>query len=99
MNVQDWPEPWVAVTDESQRSALLAELARELSPGHVLLGATLRVLAQSEAADDVLFEVEGRNFRLAEVHLTWGRETNPRYPRTAVFLSLEEWRVNLPEWS
>lgn len=98
MSLQDWPEPWVAVTDERQRSALLAELARELLPGHVLSGATLRVLARSEAADDVLFEVEGCNFRLAEVHLTWSRGTDPGWPWTAVFLDLEEWRANVPEW-
>ncbi len=98
MNVRDWPEPWVPVTDESQQSALPAELVRELSPGHVLAGAALRVLARSEAADEVLFEVEGRDFRLAEVHLTWRGEMDPRWPRTAVFPDLADWRANLPEW-
>lgn len=62
------------------------------------VGATLRVLARSEAADDVLFEVTGRNFRLAEVHLTWRGETDPRWPRTAVFLDLADWQASLLEW-
>lgn len=98
MDAQDWPESWAAVTDERQRSTLLAELARELSPGHVLSGTTLHVLARSEATDDMLFEVEGRNFRLAEAHLTWRGETDPRWPRTAVFLDLADWQASLPEW-
>ena len=56
------------------------------------------MLARSGAADDVLVKVEDRAFRLAQVHLTRQRETDPHWPRTTAFHDLAEWRANVPEW-
>lgn len=92
-----WPEPWVAVTDAGLASALLAELRREVVEGYPLMGQSLRVLARSEAADDVLFGLDD-GAGVAGVHLTWTGETSPRYPRATIFADLKEWQANVPKW-
>jgi hypothetical protein len=51
--------------------AFLAELKKELSPGHVLHGQALRPLARRDANDDVLFIWDNEPSRFTVVHLTW----------------------------
>lgn len=82
-------EPWCAIDD---RSGVEQELARELPAGHVLAGKTVRAVARRDDRDDVLFEVAGMEY--AVVHLTWRRqrETDPRWPSTELYATLEDWR-------
>ena len=95
----DFPDPWFGVTDAALAEFLKVELERAVSERHLLWGASVKVLARSKAADDVLFAVKGRAFALAEVHLTFTgkREADPRWPRTAVFADLESWRQSLAD--
>ena len=68
--MMDWLEPWVPVSDETERVGLEAELHRELGPGHVLFRRLARAIARRHDRDDVLFEV-GQPAQFAVVHLTY----------------------------
>lgn len=86
----DWLEPWYALVDP--REGLAGQLAVEISNGHVLWGETVSTIARRCDTDDVLFQLS--DGRVAEVHLTWkaAPETDPRWPATAIFNSIEDWR-------
>jgi hypothetical protein len=91
---EEWLEPWYLLADEGQRSLLEKELKTELAEGHPLAGLSVKVVARRDDRDDVLVTLdEGENGRIAEVHLTWSgkREADPRWPRTVMFKSMEEW--------
>ena len=85
--------PWRIITNTSEKKAELftAELSSELSPKHVLYGLRARAVAARIDRDDVLFEIEGADMVLAVVHLTWRKESDPRWPTTRFFASWEEW--------
>ena len=83
--------PWAAIDDDG--SGLVSELEKELPKNHTLSGGTFRAVARRHDCDDVLFLVErGEKQELAIVHLTWTglRESDPYYPATEVFKSMEE---------
>jgi len=70
----------VLIEDESERRGLEEELVRECaSTEHPLYGVEVRAIARCVASDDVLYELPGSG-RLAIVHLTWSRETDPHWP-------------------
>jgi hypothetical protein len=85
--------PWRIITDISETSAegLTAELSSELVPKHILYGLTARAVAFRIDRDDVLFEIDGADTSLAVVHLTWRKESDPRWPTTRFFASWEQW--------
>ena len=83
-----WPESWQRV-DGEPASLLEYELSHELPEGHVLSGRRVKALAQNQ--DDALFELADSE-AVARVHLTWRQETDPKWPDTRVFTSLEEWQ-------
>jgi hypothetical protein len=85
--------PWEVFLDSSEKRAelLSAELASELCPGHALYGSRARAVAARIDRDDVLFELEGGDMPLAVVHLTWAKESDPRWPLTRFFASWEQW--------
>ena len=87
----EWLDPWYPVSDAAIRAGLEDQLRQEISPRHVLFGQTARLIARRDDTDDALFELA--NGRIAEVHLTWSKSTepDPRWPVTAVFGSLGEW--------
>jgi hypothetical protein len=87
----NYVEPWYAATD----AALVDELRRELSKGHVLFGASLAARARRQDRNDVLFEVLDGSGRLAQVHLTYQREADPRWPSTTVFASEAAWEQSM----
>ncbi|MGJ4925676.1 hypothetical protein ACQR1I_10175 [Bradyrhizobium sp. HKCCYLS2038] len=70
-----------------------AELARELSPQHVLAKLSVRIIAKRDDCDDVLGLLN--DGRVAHIHLTWTgrREDGPRWPETTTYNSMEEWRL------
>ena len=88
--------PWRIITDTSEKKAepLTAELSSELSLKHVLYGLRARAVAARIDRDDVLFEIEGADMVLAVVHLTWRKESDPRWPTTRFFASWEQWVRN-----
>jgi hypothetical protein len=85
--------PWRIITDSSEKGAELfsAELSSELFPKHALYGLKARAVAARIDRDDVLFEIEGGDMPLVVVHLTWRKESDPRWPATRFFASWELW--------
>ena len=103
-----WLEPWYPVDEfgpekaVEMAAALEKQFRREICCSHVLHGESVSLIARRADTDDVLFALA--DGRVAEVHLTWrrGTEPDPRWPDTRIFASLEEWRresmVPLHEW-
>jgi hypothetical protein len=85
-------EAWHTVTPEVG-DRLLAELQREIGPGHVLAGRSATVVRRCSSCDDVIFRIDNDAF--AVVHLTWsGREERQPWPMTVTlpsFLALESY--------
>ncbi len=86
----DWLDPWYP-TDQP---VLVEQLRAEMGAGHLLEPEPeIRLIARRDGSDDALFALSGG--RVAEVHMTWRRtrETEARWPATAIFLSLDQWRL------
>jgi hypothetical protein len=64
------------------------ELRREMPVGHALYGREVRAVARRDDCDDVAFEVAAAG--LCVVHLTWQRETDPRWPHAMFVDALPE---------
>jgi len=96
----EWLEPWGSVesADASYLRTFAEQLARETSRGHELYGVPVRLIARGNG-DDALFEIEDGSGRVAEVHLVWQGRQKPPWPISAVFASLDEWKVKrmIPE--
>ncbi len=93
--LEDLPEGW-EIVDGAQREGLQREYEVELPLEHPLAGIPVRVIAQSDATDDVLLEHLDSDL-LSVVHLTWrmAREF-PNYPTvefTGSFAALLTWRA------
>jgi hypothetical protein len=84
-------EPWFAVNDPG----LADELRRELSSGHVLTGLSVTALARRRDRDDVLFEIGDGSGRLAQVHLSYQKESDSRWPLTTVFSTEAAWESSM----
>lgn len=84
----EWLEPW-----REASGGLEAELAREVGAGHPLSGCRAVSVGRRDDRDDVLFFLPDNLQPLAVVHLTWtgGRESNPQWPRTTFYSSVEDW--------
>ncbi len=85
-----WTEVWEETTQDEQK-ALEAELKREVILGHPLYNMSVSAIARRTDCDDVLFAVAGSS-SVAVVHLSYGVETNPFWPPTQFFGSLDEWK-------
>ena len=85
----DWDGDWYRVTSETERRELEEELERELSPGHILCGIKATALGRRFRRDDVLFRLE--DGRVARLHLTRHKESNPAFPTTDVHGSFADW--------
>jgi len=82
--------PWHLLSDRRAK-ILSAELASEIRPLHPLHGLSAKAVAARTDRDDVLFEVAGGDAPLAVVHLTWRKETDPRWPSVKFFGSWDHW--------
>ncbi len=95
--------PWSAIPespDQQQVAEMLAaRLKSDLPEGHVLQGFALKAVARRSDQDDVLFEAAGAEILLALVHMTWCKETDPRWPRTRIFRSWRDFvdRAMIPD--
>jgi hypothetical protein len=77
-------EPWHRCDDPRFEE----ELRREICSSHVLHGVAATIIARRQDRDDFLFELPDGRFAI--VHLTWARESDPRWPATEVFDSIDE---------
>ncbi len=81
------PDGWMPL-DERDRQLMLAELKREIQPGHPLAHHKLFPLLRSRGRDDLLVRTIGVGATLWLVHLTWRAESGPSWPRAEAFPSL-----------
>lgn len=86
-----WLEPWYFVDDKAICAGLEGQLRLEVSRLHVLHGEAVRLIARRGDTDDALFQLG--DGRVAEVHMTWSKRTepDPRWPATGIFASLDDW--------
>jgi hypothetical protein len=91
--LENLPEGWRKL-EPPEAHSLAQQLRQELSQEHQLAAATeVRALARSISSDDVLYEVMLKEEHvLAQVHLTYGKPSDARFPWTEVFRSGREWR-------
>ena len=87
-----WREPWLPALPQQALQAE-TELLRELCAGHVLFGRSVAAIGVRQDCDDVLFYLGVSAPSFAVVHLTFQRETQPRWPDTELFDSLTAWVV------
>jgi hypothetical protein len=70
---------------------LVAELEREVQPGHELTGRKLVPIAKCGGCDDAVFRLDDETWVI--VHLTWSRQAEappwPRTKRVGSFLAIE----------
>ncbi|MFN2567742.1 MAG: hypothetical protein ABR499_22335 [Gemmatimonadaceae bacterium] len=71
-------------------SALKAELRRELPRSHQLRGLDLGAVARRDGRDDVLVRRAAGGATVYAVHLTWNVETDPAWPFTIAYASVDE---------
>lgn len=87
--------PWQVIDAShevpSRADHLSRRLRSEVPPKHALYGLKATAVASRIDRDDVLFELEGGNMPLAVVHMTWRKETDPRWPNTRLFENWEQW--------
>ena len=79
--------PWFSPNDARD---IEAELARELHSAHVLFGVPVKAIALRQDRDDVAFEFQDGTSRVAIVHLTHSRESDPKWPATTIYSSCAE---------
>lgn len=90
--------PLFADPDENAAPAptLIEELYREMPAGHVLCGMSVNVVAFCAADhNEFIFVTDNPNKPIACVHLTWAIETDPKWPHTDVYRSVDEWAVQM----
>ena len=84
--------PWQIIEDSKNRAEYLShQLESDVPPKHILYGLKARAVAFRIDMDDVLFEISDGQMPLAVVHMTWRKETDPRWPTTKLFESWEQW--------
>lgn len=81
------PEGWMPL-DTRDRQLILAELKREIQPGHQLAQFKLFPLLRARGRDDLLVRTIGPGATLWLVHLTWRAESDPSWPQAQSFPSL-----------
>ena len=71
-------------------------LKDQLPPGHALRPGRWRAIGRVDGYDDILFlAADGR---VARVHLTWQKESDSRWPESAIFPSMRDARDGLKDF-
>jgi hypothetical protein len=75
------PEGWYSADPDAAKN-LVAELQREMPPGHLLFGHAVEAIAFRQDQDDVLFRHLHDPNRFIIIHLTWSRkrEIDSKHP-------------------
>lgn len=76
--------------------ALIEELHREMPVGHILYGLSVNVVAFCAADhNEFLFVTDEPSKPIAHVHLTWSIESDPKWPHTTIYRTLDEWAAQM----
>ena len=81
------PDNWRPIATSSDPDRFALELAREVSPEHMLAGAKVRSIYFNNN-DDVLFVRD--TGKICCVHLTYKKETTVEFPHTVEWASFSE---------
>ncbi|MGE5474890.1 MAG: hypothetical protein ACM3UU_11790 [Ignavibacteriales bacterium] len=84
-------EPWELIKKE--KLSIEQELQKEICDRHVLFGLKVEAVARRYDQDDFLFYLPDYQYKCAVVHLTWNIERDVMYPRTKLYLDIEDWKV------
>ena len=87
------PRHWKILSEEESLK-FSDELQKEVSEAHSLYRAPARAIARHEKLDDFLFETTSSVAPYVVVHLTWQKESSPKWPATVAFSSLEDFERN-----
>ena len=87
-NTFHFQEPWFKTNDNAKYFE--EELLREVSSGHSLCGKKITAIAFRRDQDEVLFKIEGTENQYAVVHLTYNKETDPRWPGVTFY---KDWQT------
>ena len=84
--------------NECPFKVLSEELKSELPEGHVLYAAQVRPVAVHVLTHkDFIFSTDIPESPIAVVHLSWKSESDPDWPMTRVYLTLEDWSEKMAE--
>jgi hypothetical protein len=88
MSIQvDWP--WRTLSEGEELKGLQQQLNCEIAKGHELWRTDARIIARSDANDDVMVKLD--DGRYAIVHLTWSTNSgNADWPYTTLFMTAED---------
>ncbi len=87
----EWDGDWSAIVSPSERTSLANDLQLALCSRHVLYGIEATAIGRRHRRDDVLFLLT--DGRVAQVHLTWRQELDPRWPSTEVYANFAAWKA------
>ncbi len=92
-SVMSWDNPEDFEPSNDPPKQLLAdELHREMVAGHKLFGETVVASAVYVLTHkDFVFTTANPEKPIACVHLTWSTETDPTWPMTTIYRTLDEW--------
>lgn len=86
--------PWRRLSEQTlEADGLVWQLQRELGPGHVLDGVTVRAIGRRQDNDDVLYALDDGSQRVALVTLTWAHcpADSAALPPTQLFVDVRAW--------
>lgn len=89
----EWLDPWWSTEDKDQNfhDGFARQLQLEVGPDHALFGLPVRLIGRGNG-DDALFDILDGTGRVAVVHLTWAKRTEPLpWPLTTFYSNLHEW--------
>lgn len=82
----EWRLPW----KQSHSIFYSLGFGRTFPRGHRLFRKRLKELGRRIDCDDVLYSIKNETPKVAVVHLTYRVETDPKWPTTQIYESLED---------
>jgi hypothetical protein len=90
-----WDADWHGIDDPEDARAFALELTREVCREHVMFGRKVTAIGRRKRRDDFLYLLD--DGAVAQVHLTWSIETDPRWPDTVIYPDFAAWQAVPPE--
>ena len=86
----DWPPGWRDVVG-TERERLTAQILRDLAPAHLLSGRVFTLIGRRDDQDDMLIQLD--DARVGEMHLTWAKKGDAKFPGAIVYETFDAWRT------
>ncbi|MBT9254431.1 hypothetical protein KMZ32_01825 [Phycicoccus sp. MAQZ13P-2] len=95
MDLSRLSELWTDVRGTEAGAELEAELAREVAANHPLAHVSVQAVAVRKLRKEVIYAVP--DGRWVWVHLTWTKESDPRWPSTVIVPTWDELLAELTD--